>query len=182
MLQETEALLEGHFLLSSGLHSPQYLQCARLLEDPQRAERLGRALAQKFAGQHLDLVASPALGALLIGHEVARAAGARFIFTERDSAGAAVLRRGFGVMRGERAIVVEDVVTTGGSTREVLTVLRSAGADIRGVAAIVDRSGGQVEFDVPLISLLQLEIPAWPAEQCDLCRRGIPVEKPGSRK
>ena len=182
MLQETGALLEGHFLLSSGLHSPQYLQCARLLEDPRRAERLGQALAAKFAGQQLDLVASPALGALIIGHEVARAAGARFIFTERDVTGRAILRRGFRVIPGERTLVVEDVVTTGGSTREVIEMLRAAAAEIRAVAAIVDRSGGQVEFDVPLVSLLQLDVPAWPPEQCDLCRRGIPTEKPGSRK
>lgn len=182
LLQETGALLEGHFLLSSGLHSPQYLQCARLLEDPRRAERLGRALAQKFAGQQLDLVAGPALGALIIGHEVARAAGARFLFTERDSGGAATLRRGFRVLGGERTLVVEDVVTTGGSTREVVALLRTAGAEVRAVAAIVDRSGAQVEFDVPLVTLLRIQVPAWPAEQCDLCRRGMPVEKPGSRR
>ncbi len=182
MLQETGALLEGHFLLSSGLHSPQYLQCARLLEDPRRAERLGQALAAKFAGQLLDVVASPALGGVIIGHEVARAAGARFIFTERDVTGRAILRRGFRLIPGERALVVEDVVTTGGSTREVIELLRVAAAEIRAVAAIVDRSGGQAEFELPLVSLLQLDVPAWPPEQCDLCRRGIPTEKPGSRK
>ncbi len=182
MLEETGALLEGHFVLSSGLHSSKYLQCARLLEDPRRAETLGRALAEKFAGQQLDVVAGPALGALIIGHEVARAAGARFIFTERDADGQTVLRRGFRVIPGERTLVVEDVVTTGGSTREVLALLRAAGAEIRAVAAIVDRSGGQASFDLPLVSLLQLEIRAWPAETCELCRNGIPVHKPGSRK
>lgn len=182
MLEETGALLEGHFLLASGLHSAQYLQCARLLEDPRRAERLGAAVAKKFAGQKLDLVASPALGALIIGHEVARAVGARFIFTERDETGEAALRRGFRVMPGERALVVEDVVTTGGSTHQVLAVLRAGGAEIRAVATLVDRSGGSVEFGVPLVSLLQLPIPTWTADQCELCRRGIRLEKPGSRR
>ena len=182
LLEETGALLEGHFLLSSGLHSSHYLQCARLLEDPRRAEDLGRVLAEKSAGQPVDLVASPAVGALTIGHEVARAAGARFIFTERDETGEAALRRGFRVMPGERALVVEDVITTGGSTREVLAALRAGGAEIRGVATIVDRSGGHAKLGVPLVSLLQLPIPAWTAEQCEICRRGVPLEKPGSRR
>ena len=182
LLQQTGAMLEGHFLLSSGLHSSQYLQCALLLEDPSRAEALGRALAEGFAGMQLDLVAGPALGAVVIGHEVARAAGARFIFTERDASGRAVLRRGFQVMPGERSLVVEDVVTTGGSTREVVNLLRANHAEVRGVACILDRSGGQVEYGVPLVSLLQMHAPAWPPEECELCRRGLPVEKPGSRK
>jgi len=182
LLSETGALLEGHFVLSSGLHSPIYLQCARVLEDPQRAEMLGQALAKRFHGQMLDLVVSPALGGVIIGHEVARAAGARCIFAERDETGAVVLRRGFHVIPGERTLIVEDVVTTGGSTREVLNLVRAAGAEVRGVAAIIDRSGGQVEFPVPLVSLLELSLPAWPAEQCELCRKGVPLEKPGSRR
>ena len=182
LLEETGALLEGHFLLSSGLHSSHYLQCARLLEDPQRSEHLGRTLAEKFAGQLVDLVASPAVGALIIGHEVARAAGARFIFTERDASGQAALRRGFQVKPGERALVVEDVVTTGGSTREVLAALRAGGAEIRGVATIVDRSGGHSDFGVPLVSLLQLSLPTWASDQCNHCRQGAPLEKPGSRR
>ena len=182
LLEETGALLEGHFLLSSWLHSSHYLQCARLLEDPQRSEHLGRSLAEKFAGQLVDLVASPAVGALIIGHEVARAAGARFIFTERDASGQPALRRAFQVIPGERALVVEDVVTTGGSTREVLAALRAGGAEIRGVATIVDRSGGHGDFGVPLVSLLQLSLPTWASDQCNLCRQGTPLEKPGSRR
>ncbi len=182
MFQESGALLEGHFLLSSGLHSARYLQCALVLEDPVRAERLGRLLAERFAGQQLDVVVSPALGALIIGHEVARAAGARFLFTERDGAGKAALRRGFRMIPGERTLVVEDVVTTGGSTREVIALLREAHAEIRGVAAIVDRSGGQAGFDVPLVSLVEINAPTFPADQCEMCRRGDPIEKPGSKK
>ncbi len=183
LLEESGALLDGHFLLSSGLHSPRYLQCALLLQDPENAELVGRAIADLFDGQQLDLVVGPALGAVIIGHEVARAAGARFLFTERNTEGKAVLRRGFLVLPGERAIVVEDVVTTGGSTREVVNLLHEAGAEVRAVATIIDRSGGRVDFGpVPLVSLLQLDVPVWPANQCELCRAGIPVEKPGSRK
>lgn len=182
LLQQTGALLEGHFLLSSGLHSSRYLQCALLLEDPPRAELLGRAIAEKFDGMQLDLVAGPALGAVIIGHEVARAARARFIFTERDSSGRATFRRGFQVVPGERTLVVEDVVTTGGSTREVVDLLRANGAEVRAVACILDRSGGRATFIVPLVSLLEMHAPAWPQEECDLCRRGVPVVKPGSRK
>ncbi len=182
LLEDSGALFEGHFVLSSGLHSSRYLQCARLLEDPQRAERIGRALAERFPGQPLELVAGPALGALIVGHELARAAGTRFIFTERDAQGRATLRRGFRVKPGERTVVVEDVVTTGGSTREVIQVLRAAGAEVAAVACIVDRSGGRAQFDVPLVSLLQLDVPAWPPSECALCRTGVPIEKPGSRK
>lgn len=175
-------MLDGHFLLSSGLHSPRYLQCARLLEDPARAELLGRALAEKFSGMQLDLVAAPGLGAVIIGHEVARAAGARFIFTERDATGQAVLRRGFGVIPGERSLVVEDVVTTGGSTREVVEVLRAAGANVLAAGSIIDRSGGHADVSVPRAALATLNVVAYPPENCPLCQQGIPVTKPGSRK
>lgn len=182
MFRDSGALLEGHFVLSSGLHSSKYLQCALVLQEPGRAERLGRALAEQFAGQQLDVVAGPALGSLIIGHEVARAAGARFVFAERNAQGRAMLRRGFSILPGERAIVIEDVVTTGGSTREVVNLMRAAGAEIRAVAAIVDRTGGQVEFEIPLVSLFQIAAPCWPPEQCELCRCGIPADKPGSKK
>lgn len=182
LLKDSGSLLEGHFFLSSGLHSSQYLQCAKLLEDPRRAELIGISIAEKFSGQILDLIGGPALGAVILGHEVARAAGARFLFAERDSDGKMAFRRGFKVVPGERGIVVEDVLTTGGSTREVVDLLRAAGAELRGVAAIVDRSGGRVQFDLPLVTLLQLDIPAWTPQDCPLCKRGVPVEKPGSRK
>jgi orotate phosphoribosyltransferase len=184
LFRDSEALLEGHFQLSSGLHSSRYLQCARVLEDPARAERLGRDLASHFAAQVAakpSVVVSPALGGVIIGHEVARALGVRHIFTERDKEGHAVLRRGFAIRNREPVVVVEDVVTTGLSTREVMQVVRAAGAEVLAVAAIVDRSGGRVLFDVPFVSLMQLDVPAQPPDSCDLCSAGQPVVKPGSR-
>ena len=180
MFVKSGALKEGHFLLSSGLHSPQYMQCALVLEEPRRAERLGRELAALL--EKAQAVISPALGGVVIGHEVARATGARFLFTERESTGRAVLRRGFALRPGERVVVVEDVVTTGGSTREVIEVARAAGAEVLAVAAIVDRSGGRADFGMPFFSLLSMEVPAFAPEKCELCRSGVPVEKPGSRK
>ncbi len=184
LLRQSGAQQEGHFLLSSGLHSNQYLQCARVLEDPPSAERLGRELASRLP-ESPQAVLSPALGGIIIGHEVARAAGARFLFTERDQQGRTTLRRGFALHRGERVVVVEDVVTTGRSTREVMDLARAAGAEVCAVAAIVDRSprrGGKSDFGLPFVALLWLEVPAFPPEQCELCRRGVPLEKPGSRK
>jgi orotate phosphoribosyltransferase len=156
------------------------LQCALVLEDPARAERLGRELAASLAVKPSTVV-SPALGGLIIGHEVARALGVRHIFTERDAAGRAVLRRGFALRPGDRVVVVEDVVTTGLSTREVIAVVRAAGAEVLTVAAIIDRSGNRAAFDVPFVSLAQLDVPAKPAESCELCAAGQPVVKPGSR-
>lgn len=186
LFRDSGALLEGHFMLSSGLHSSRYLQCALVLESPPRAERLGTALAARLSGVTQNVspttVVSPALGGLIIGHEVARAMGARHIFTERDAAGHAVLRRGFALRPGEAIVVVEDVVTTGLSTREVIAVVRAAGADVRAVAAIVDRSGGRSGFDIPFASLVTLDVPTMTAESCTLCQAGIPVIKPGSRK
>ena len=178
------ALLDGHFLLSSGLHSPRYLQCALVLEAPARAELLGKELGERLqaAGFRPQAVLNPALGGVIIGHEVARALGVRCLFTERDAAGHAVLRRGFSLRPGERVVVVEDVVTTGGSTKEVMEVARAAGAVVLGVASIVDRSDGQWHFDVPFVSLLQLNVPAYPSHQCPLCALGTPAVKPGSRK
>lgn len=183
MFLQSGALKEGHFLLSSGLHSPQYMQCALVLEDPRRAERLGRELAALVgAVGEAQAVVSPALGGVVIGHEVARALGARFLFTERDGAGGAALRRGFALRPGERVVVVEDVVTTGGSTREVIEVARAAGAVVRAVGAIVDRSGGRASFEAPFHALLTLDVPSYPEKECPQCRQGIPVVKPGSRK
>ena len=181
----TGAYLRGHFLLTSGLHSPEYLQCARVLQYPKHAEYFGKLLAhelQKLAGQQVAVVASPALGGLIIGHEVARALGARFIFTERDVNGKMTLRRGFAIEPGETAVVVEDVVTTGGSTREVVERLRDSGANIVAAGSIIDRSGGAADVGVPRASLKTMQVITYKPEQCPLCAAGSPAVKPGSRK
>jgi orotate phosphoribosyltransferase len=179
VFHETGAYLKGHFQLTSGLHSGEYLQCALVLQHPALAERLGRELAARFP--KCDVVAAPALGGLIIGHEVARALGCRFIFTERDAHGKMVLRRGFSVQPDEIGVVVEDVVTTGGSTGEVIHALKSQGARVAGAGSIIDRSGGKADLGVPRIALATLEVNAWVPADCPLCKQGIPVEKPGSR-
>jgi orotate phosphoribosyltransferase len=177
---DTGAYLKGHFRLTSGLHSNEYMQCALVLQHPNIAEKFGRELASHFS--NCDIVVSPAIGGLIIGHEVARALGARFLFTERDPAtGKMILRRGFTVHAGETAVVIEDVVTTGGSTRDVIETLQSAGVKVLGAGSIIDRSGGRAELGVPRVALATLEVTAWPADFCPLCQEGIPVEKPGSR-
>jgi orotate phosphoribosyltransferase len=178
--RKTGALLEGHFQLSSGLHSTVYLQCALVLQFPDKAESFGRAIAQKFATAGIQLVASPAIGGIVIGHEVARSLGARFVWTERD-AGEMTLRRGFTVSPGERTLVVEDVITTGGSTRETIEALQSAGADVVAAASIIDRSGGDAEVGVPRVALATLKVLSVEPEICDACRMGEPAVKPGSR-
>ncbi len=185
VFNETGAYLKGHFRLTSGLHSPEYLQCALVLQYPDRAEwlgaRLGEELRRVARDAAITLVASPALGGLIVGHEVARALRARAIFTERDASGRMTLRRGFSVAPGEKAVVVEDVITTGGSTREVIAVLRAAGAQVVAAGSIVDRSNGEVDFGVPRAALLTLSVMSYPPEICPLCRQGLPVVKPGSR-
>lgn len=179
--RETGALLEGHFILTSGLHSANYLQCALVLQHPRQAEELGRAIADNFRDQKIELVASPAIGGIVIGHEVARSLGARFIWTEREG-GLMTLRRGFSVQPGERTLVVEDVVTTGGSTRETVEALKEAGADVVAAASIIDRSAGDADVGVPRVALASLKVPSVDPADCELCRRGVPVLKPGSRK
>jgi orotate phosphoribosyltransferase len=176
--EETGAYLKGHFRLTSGLHSNEYLQCALVLQHPRIAERLGRELAADFQG--CSLVASPAVGGLIIGQEVARALGCRHIFTERQD-GKMTLRRGFSIQPGERALVIEDVVTTGGSTREVIEVLKAANAEVIGAGSIIDRSGGRVDVGVPRTALATLDAVAWDPAECPLCKQGVPVVKPGSR-
>lgn len=178
--KETGALLEGHFQLSSGLHSTVYLQCALVLQFPERAAAFGEAIAQQFAKQGIELVASPAIGGIVIGHEVARALGARFIWTERE-AGQMTLRRGFTVKPGEKTLVVEDVITTGGSTRETINALVAAGADVVAAASIIDRSAGVADVSVPRTALASLKVAAVEADACDACKLGEPVVKPGSR-
>ena len=177
----TEALLEGHFQLTSGLHSTVYLQCARVLQHPEKASEFGRSIAEKFASKGITLVASPAIGGIVIGHEVARALGARFIWTERED-GKMTLRRGFTVTPGEKTLVVEDVITTGGSTRETVECLQAAGAEVLGAASIIDRSAGDADVGVPRVALATLKVLSVKAEECDACKLGEPVVKPGSRK
>lgn len=180
LFRSTGAYLNGHFRLTSGLHSGEYMQCALVLQHPPHAERLGRLLAAALNAE-VDAVASPALGGVIIGHEVARALGVRFVFTERSPEGKMTLRRGFNVSPGEKFAVIEDVVTTGGSTREVVDLLRAAGAEPLVAGSIVDRSGGSAEVGAPRVALLTMKVESWPAEECPLCRAGVPVTKPGSR-
>jgi orotate phosphoribosyltransferase len=179
--KRTGALLEGHFVLSSGLHSTQYLQCALLLQHPAEAIRFGQAIADRFRNERIETVAAPAIGGIVIGYEVARALGARFIWTERE-AGEMTLRRGFTVRAGESVLVVEDVITTGGSTRETIETIRTAGARIIGAASIIDRSQGRADVGVPRIALATLDVPAIAPSACEACARGEEAIKPGSRK
>jgi orotate phosphoribosyltransferase len=179
------AYLRGHFRLTSGLHSSSYLQCALVLQYPEDAERLGHMLAEelrRMSAAPIAVVASPALGGVIIGHEVARALGSRFVFTERDPADRKMtLRRGFRIAPGEVAVVVEDVITTGGSTQEVVETLRAAGAQVAAAGSIIDRSGGAAEVGVPRVALATLQVESQAPESCPLCAQGLPVVKPGSR-
>jgi orotate phosphoribosyltransferase len=179
--RRTGALLEGHFVLTSGLHSTQYLQCALVLQHPAEAEAFGRAIAGQFAGQSVETVVAPAIGGIIVGWEVARALGVRSVWTERED-GRMTLRRGFTVRAGERVLVVEDVVTTGGSTRETCDALRAAGALVVGAASIIDRSAGRADVGVPRFALATLDVPAVTPAACPLCAEGVPAIKPGSRK
>jgi orotate phosphoribosyltransferase len=185
LFRATGAYLEGHFRLTSGLHSPNYLQCALVLRHPPVAEDLGRRLAAQvrtIVDEPVALVVSPALGGLIIGHEVARALGAPFLFTERDpQTRKMLLRRGFTVQPGETAVVIEDVITTGGSTRDVIECLQAAGARVLAAGSIMDRSGGTADVGVPRVALATLQVAAHRPEECPLCREGVPVVKPGSR-
>jgi orotate phosphoribosyltransferase len=180
LFRQSGALLEGHFRLTSGLHSPGYLQCALVLQDPQRAEALGRAIGDRVRDLRATVVLSPALGGVVIGHEVARAVGVRAIFAERQD-GKLALRRGFTLASTDRVLVVEDVMTTGGSTRETIEVAAAAGGQVVGTASIVDRSGGTISFDVPFTSLLDIALPTYEQDKCPLCSEGLAVVKPGSR-
>jgi orotate phosphoribosyltransferase len=185
LFRATGAYLEGHFRLTSGLHSPNYLQCALVLRHPSAAEDLGRRLAAQLRAMVAEpdaLVVSPALGGLIIGHEVARALGTPFLFTERDpDTRKMLLRRGFTVRPGDTVVVVEDVITTGGSTRDVVDTLHAAGARVLAAGSIIDRSGGTADVGVPRVALATLQVATHRPEECPLCREGVPVVKPGSR-
>ncbi len=180
--EETQALLKGHFRLSSGRHSDRYLQSALVLQYPWQAEKLCRALAEKVEPLKPQAVLSPAMGGLFVGHELARALKVRHIFTERNKESDAMeLRRGFTIAKGERVFAVEDIITTGKSVKEAYQVARSLGAEIVGVGCLIDRSGGENIFDVPVKSLASLKVESWEEKDCPLCKQGIPVVKPGSR-
>jgi orotate phosphoribosyltransferase len=184
LFRQTGAYLSGHFRLTSGLHSNEYLQCALVLQYPVHAEYLGWRLAdavRTLIEEPPAVVASPALGGLIIGHEVARELGARFVFTERDANSKMTLRRGFQVTPGESVVVIEDVVTTGGSTADVVAVMKAAGAQVLAAGSIIDRSGGRAEVGVPRSALATLQVETWDPAVCPLCAQGVPVLKPGSR-
>jgi orotate phosphoribosyltransferase len=180
LLLKSGALLEGHFRLTSGLHSAGYLQCAAVLQDPPSAALLGAAIAVRAQKLRPTVVLSPALGGIVIGHEVARALGVRAIFAERQD-GALTLRRGFVLSERDRVLVIEDVLTTGGSTRETMQVALAAGGQVVGAASIVDRSGGAARLDVPFHALLTIDLPIYQPDACPLCANGLPLVKPGSR-
>lgn len=185
LFQNTGAYLTGHFKLTSGLHSSEYLQSALVLQHPAHAERMGRDLAALLtglaAGTSVDFVVSPALGGLIIGHEVARALGVPFLFTERDADRKMALRRGFRIAEGQKAFVVEDVITTGGSTREVIDIVRESGASVVAAGSVIDRSGGTVDLGMPRAALETLRVVSFSPELCPMCEAGQPVVKPGSR-
>ena len=180
LFRRSGALLEGHFQLSSGLHSPGYLQCALVLQHPQEASLLGAEIAARVSQLKPEIVVSPALGGVVIGQEVARGRNTPASFVERRD-GTMVLRRGFKLQRGERVLVVEDVVTTGRSTRETIEVVRGAGAEVVGVGAIVNRGGPAVSLDVDLQTLVSLSLPTYKPQDCPLCSNNEPLVQPGSR-
>jgi orotate phosphoribosyltransferase len=181
LYRRSGALLEGHFRLTSGLHSPGYMQCALVLQHPQHAEALGRLIADRVRDLRPTVILSPALGGVVIGQEVGRGLGVRAIFAERQD-GRLSLRRGFTLEANDRVLVVEDVMTTGGSTRETIEVAKAAGGQVVGAASIVNRSGGALAFDVPYVSLLEIALPTYEPDTCPLCAQGLPVVKPGSRQ
>jgi len=180
LFREARGLLEGHFRLSSGLHSDRYLQSALVLQHPEYAERLGYALAARTEHLQATAVLSPALGGVVIGQEVARALHVRALFAERQD-GKLSLRRGFTLEPGDRVLIVEDVITTGGSTRETIEVAESTGARVIGAASIIDRGSDATRVDVPLQSLVRMRVAAYPPAACPLCAEGVPIVKPGSR-
>ncbi len=181
IFRDTNALLDGHFLLTSGLHSPQYFQCAKVLQYPKYLHLLSGEIAKHFELSEIELVISPAIGGIVVGTEVGRMLEARTIFAEREE-GAMKLRRGFEIKKGERVLVVEDVVTTGGSVKEIIKLVKDASAELAGVGYIVDRSNGKTTFNAKEFSVLRMDVVTYSPEACPLCKTGSPAVKPGSRK
>ena len=180
IFKQSEVLMEGHFLLTSGRHSDRYMQCAKVFQYPERAEELAEALAEKLSGPEADIVIGPAIGGILLSYEMGRRLRAKAIFAERED-GRMTLRRGFEIPAGARVLITEDVVTTGGSVREVMELVKKLGAEVIGVGAFVDRSHGKVDFGVPFASVLSLEIKSYLPEECPMCKNHVPLIKPGSR-
>lgn len=179
LLEETKAVLHGHFLLTSGLHSPMYVEKFNVLQHPEYTETLCREIAARYAGDNIELVVGPTTGGILLSHETGKALGTRAIFTEREN-GKMTLKRGFQIPEGCRVLVVEDIVTTGGSVREVMDVVRAHGGEVVGVGLLVDRSGGKVDFGVRTEALLHLSVPTYKPEECPLCKDGVELTKRGS--
>ncbi len=181
ILEETEVLLRGHFLLTSGKHSREYMQCAKLLQYPQYAEEISKGLAEDFKDQEIDIVIGPAVGGIIIAYEMARQLGVKNLFAEREN-GKMTLRRNFSIPKGSKVLVAEDVVTTGGSVREVMEVVREQGGEVVGVTVVVDRSNGKESFGVPFKAALPVEVIAYNQDECPMCKAGEKeAYKPGSR-
>lgn len=181
IFKQTNALLEGHFLLTSGLHSPQYFQCAKVLQYPKYLHLLSGEIAKHFEFSEIELVISPAIGGIVVGTEVGKMMDTRTIFAEREN-NVMTLRRGFEIKKGERVLVVEDVVTTGGSVNEIIQLVKEAGAKLAGVGYIVDRSNGKTLFNTKAYSVLKMDVVTYKPEVCPMCKLGTPAVKPGSRK
>jgi len=180
ILTKTDVLMEGHFLLTSGKHSNKYLQCARIFQYPEYAEQISKDLACQFSNHEIDLVIGPAIGGIILSYEMGRALGVKTMFTEREN-GMMTLKRGFAIPSNSKVLVVEDVVTTGGSVKEVIELVRDLGAEVIGVASIVDRSGGKVDFGTEFKCSIRMNVDTFIPEECPLCQRSIPLVKPGSR-
>lgn len=181
VFKKYNALKEGHFLLTSGRHSNRYLQCALVLQDPAVAAKLCEQLVKKLPVQDVDVVIGPALGGVTLAYEIARQMGTLALFAEREN-NVMTLRRGFSIAKGAKVLVVEDVITTGGSVKETIKVVEEQGGEVVGIASLVDRSGGKIDLGYPLSSLLPMEVISYPADECPLCKEGLPLVKPGSRK
>lgn len=180
MLKEAEVLLEGHFLLTSGRHSDKYMQCAKIFQYAKYSEPLCKELADQYKNDNIELVIGPAIGAIQMSYEVGKQLGVKNIFAEREN-GEMTLRRGFTIEEGQRVLVVEDVVTTGGSVREVIELVKANGGVVAGVGSIVDRTGGKIDFGVPYKSAFSMDITSYEPDECPICKTGAPLVKPGSR-
>lgn len=182
IFKETEVLLEGHFLLTSGRHSNQYMQCAKILQYPNYTEEIAKGLAEEFKDDQIDIVVGPAMGGIIIAYELARQLNCKNLFAERED-GKMTLRRGFTIPEGARVLVAEDVITTGGSVKEVIDIVKEQGGELAGVAVLVDRSNGNIDFGTKLRAALTVDVVSYEAEECPLCKEGkLPLVKPGSRK